>query len=648
MMNHILLIPSGGYIGVDVFFVISGFVITGLLLRQIDRTGRIAFGAFYRQRARRILPAASLVIATTALLGFVLLPAERVRQLWGDAIAATFFAANWRMAAEETDYFQQGLPPSPLQHYWSLSIEEQFYFVWPAILLAGVLLATRIGVRKARWVPFAVVGAVIGASLAFSIYEVVTNSAVAYFSSFTRFWEIGVGAALAMVGSVGRKIGTRARVGIAYGGLVVIIIGAVTLTASSPFPGVLALVPVLGTAAVIFAGTGASTAHDRAMLPLTNPVARWLGDRSYSLYLWHFPVLILAQTLFPSRMLVSLGVLFVTILLSELTYRFIEDPIRRSSWLDRANAGGARGKARATAIVTASLTVLLCLGVTLPSTTATPSASAAPAESGCLGAAALFTEVECPAPSAVVPEVAKLQADTGGAFSADCYRYEKADPTTCTFGSTRKDAVEVALIGDSHAGMYMSVLRRLAVKMNWRVTTWVGWGCSWGPHEDQPCEEQTRRAQSDFTDATPYDVIITAAGRPATRTWDAGTKRTAANMWAEAAEAGSKILAMESVPVPSEESLLCIQRVNFDPSDNTCGTRLSEALTVPDAISEVAVKAGATVIPTQHLICDSRNCPGVVGGVIVFRDTAAHLTGSYLGTLDQYLYEQWVTATSVR
>lgn len=652
VLNHVFGWPTGGYIGVDVFFVISGFVITSLLLREVGRTGSISLANFYRRRARRILPAASVVIAVTALSSAALLPADRVAQVWGDAVAATLFSANWRMIWLQTDYFQQGLPPSPLQHYWSLSIEEQFYFVWPAIIIVTLLWSARWGVRSRRRALLVPALVIVGASLALSIWQVGNQPTLAYFSSFARFWELGAGVCLAILAPLLGRLGARTRTWLAYGGLATIAAGALFLNADSTFPGALALIPVLGTTAVIAAGCGAHASHDRVIAPITNRVASYIGDRSYSLYLWHFPLVVLAAAVFPPRTMTSVGIVVATVVLSELSYRFIEDPIRRSRWLERSSDSSSMpGARRANAIVALLVAVLLTIGIGVARGThaeeATTPTTAPPAAADCYGAAALGrSDAQCPPPSALQPSVGELQADTGGAFSGDCYRFENSPPVSCTFGSEAPDALSVAVIGDSHAGMYLAILRKIADDLGWRVTTYVGWGCTWAPHEGQPCGEQTRLAQADFVDDSPYDVILTAGSRRATAGWDSRAELAAVEMWDAAAAAGSRIIAMESVGVPSEEALLCIQRVSYDPAKDDCATPADEAFSMTDEIAAVAGRARAdvTVVATRDLVCAERECPSAVGGVIVFRDTYGHLTGTYLASMTPYVRERLMDA----
>ena len=201
ILDHLLHWPAGGFVGVDIFFVISGFLITGLLLREHERTGTISFWGFYRRRIKRILPAATVVVILTVAAGYLLLSRVRATDTLWDGIWASLFAANWNYATEGTDYFQPDVAVSPLQHYWSLSVEEQFYFVWPWLMLlilwVGAKARSGATSRSALAVQLAIVAIVVG-SFVWSVWETLSSPTWAYFSTFSRAWELGIGAAIAV------------------------------------------------------------------------------------------------------------------------------------------------------------------------------------------------------------------------------------------------------------------------------------------------------------------------------------------------------------------------------------------------------------------------------------------------------------------
>ncbi|GAA1780498.1 acyltransferase family protein [Leucobacter iarius] len=652
MLDHGFGWPSGGYIGVDVFFVISGFVITGLLLREHDRTGSISLRNFYVRRIRRIAPASVLVIASTLLVGGFVLPHARAVSLWWDSLCAWVLAANWRMASTGTDYFQQSLPPSPLQHFWSLAVEEQFYLFWPLLML----LVFAVFRRRGRAALATAIALFIAAGLIWSWIQTANDPTFAYFSSFTRFWEIAAGALLACLNPKTVRIPNPLRGALLALGLGTILGTALLLPGGAAFPGVLAVLPVAGSALAILAGIGADPGYDRIAAPLTNRLAVHLGDISYSLYLWHFPVLILAAAVLPSSPLLTGVLLLVTWALAAATYALVENPIRFSDWLAPRGAKAAaprQGPHRRTpvilavALLTASATVLVSGGAFLSRAEAPPAASGAAAVApGCLGAAALQSGKKCTPGPTFVPSVDGFTEDTQGAYSADCYRGQTVPHASCTFGSKDPSARNVALIGDSHAAMYIPLLRDLAPQLNWRITTYVGWGCPWTPHPGAPCEEQSELAQRAFTSDTPYDLILTASSRKALSKMTSIDDAKA--LWAAAGEKGTRILALESVPIPDSDSLICIQRVGFDPSTDRCGTKRSVAERFPDRIAQLAksLPQYASLVPVSDLVCDPDTCSAVTGGVITYRDADGHLTASYTKTMAPYLLERLKLASA--
>ncbi|WP_373461617.1 acyltransferase family protein [Pseudarthrobacter sp. W1I19] len=338
ILDHMIHWPNGGFIGVDIFFVISGFLITGHLLREYEKSGHISFVQFYKKRAKRILPAAVLVLIVTVVASYAVLNAAKFREAIWDAAWALFFGANWRFAAIGTDYFQVDGPVSPLQHFWSLAVEEQFYFVWPWLLLGAFFLFT----RRPQTRPNAIAGIAIAVvsvlSLTWAVVETSANPGLAYFSTFSRAWELGVGAGLACAVPLLERVSDSSRPIIAWFGAAGLVASLFVVSESAGFPAPAAMLPVISAALLIAAGTGAP-AHG-TLVVLTNPVSRYVGDISYSLYLWHFPVIVFGAALVPNPDILYYAVLAaILVLLAVFAYHLVEDPIRKSGWLS-----GKKGK----------------------------------------------------------------------------------------------------------------------------------------------------------------------------------------------------------------------------------------------------------------------------------------------------------------
>jgi len=320
--------PRGGFVGVDVFFVIAGFFVTDGLLRTAGETGTLSLGRFYWDRLRRIVPAAAVVLALTFAASIYVLPPPGAREVGVDALFALAFLANWHFAAQGAYSATATDLVSPLQHYWPLSIEEQFYFVWPALIFVISLIAVRWAWSRARWlvVTGAVMGVVVAASLAFAVYATASSPAWAFLNTFTRVWELGVGALLATATGALARIPAMLKpvlswVGVGLIGAGMFLIGPDT----AGFPAPWALLPVAGTALVIAAGVGGEPILQGL---LRNRACTYLGDISYSLYLVHWPVIVLLGAMMATSAYYYATVLALAFGLALALYHLVENPLR--------------------------------------------------------------------------------------------------------------------------------------------------------------------------------------------------------------------------------------------------------------------------------------------------------------------------------
>jgi peptidoglycan/LPS O-acetylase OafA/YrhL len=363
----------GGYVGVDVFFVISGFLITDHLGRELAERGGISFGAFYARRARRLLPSALLVIGVTVAVSCVVLPPLQAMLVARDGLANAFYVGNYRYALQATNYLSASGPVSPLLNYWSLGVEEQFYLVWPALLFVASLAWWHRSKRTGRSSPgqgqplfSAVVVAmalVAACSLAFSISLTRANQPWAFFSLPTRAWELAVGGLLALAAPrLGRlPVGGRALLG--WAGIGAIVFAAVTFTSATPFPGTAALVPVGGAAAVVAGGCG------RPRLGAGWLLGRWpmqvIGRVSYTWYLWHWPALVLAPSIVGYALSVggNVAVCGLALVLACMTTVLLERPLQRASWLVRP-----RRSLLLTVVLTGAVAVTIVVSCSVPQT----------------------------------------------------------------------------------------------------------------------------------------------------------------------------------------------------------------------------------------------------------------------------------------
>ncbi len=342
VVNHLAGWPSGGFVGVDVFFVISGYLISGQLVRERLKSGWISFAGFYARRLRRIVPVATLVVVVVIVVGYLTWYSLRANQTALDGLSAQLWVSNWHFARNGTDYLQGTGSVSPFQHYWSLSVEEQFYVFWPWALLGLAFVLSRLAkvpLKRALLIGIILLGVV---SFTWAVFFTAWLPQLAYFDTVSRVWEFAAGAAIAMI-TPGKWRFHPGWLRVApFLGLITIIASALLLTGSSPFPGPWAILPVLGSVLII-AGNEQRLGYGMAVL--TNPVSRYLGRISYSLYLWHAPVIIFIGVYIPSRPELTIPLAVAVMLaLSQLSYRFVEVPFRRSNWLRSWESRGIQGE----------------------------------------------------------------------------------------------------------------------------------------------------------------------------------------------------------------------------------------------------------------------------------------------------------------
>ncbi len=496
----------GGYAGVDVFFVLSGFLITGLLLREYERRRSVSLPAFYARRARRILPAAMFVLLATVLatyywLGFI---RGSVTALDGRWTAA--FAANLRFAVQGTDYFGHQMAPSPLRHYWSLAVEEQFYLGWPALLLSTAVVAPGVDLRR-KLMP--VLAGIIVASFGWSIIETRTDPVWAFYSPFTRAWELGIGALLALGTAQLRCLPQCLGPLLSWAGLLAVLLSLLLLTDQSPFPGYAAAWPVLGTALVIVAGTirpagGAETVLGRAPL-------QWLGKVSYSWYLTHWPVLVIAGavSMAPLSVGANLALSAVALALAVAMYHLIENPIRYARPL-------AANPARSLAIGAGAVALAFGVCTWMPqgrTSVAVAVSPEAPADSAAdvLKLVAAAAEIQA-LPENIRPPLQDAITDFPVSRGSNpslralqrqgCSQGQDVQPIgACTFGDPAGSRT-IVLFGDSHIAMWFSAFNLMGQRLHWKIVLLEKSACS------VPSTSVTRTETSNGAVAVPYPECV--------------------------------------------------------------------------------------------------------------------------------------------
>ncbi|MFC6083605.1 acyltransferase family protein [Sphaerisporangium aureirubrum] len=626
---------AGGYVGVDVFFVISGFLITSLLSRELTRTGRISIGGFYARRALRLLPASTLVLLTTLLASRVWLSPVRFPEYAWDGLSSAFYAVNLRLAITGTDYLAQAGPPSPFQHFWSLAVEEQFYLLWPLL----ILITWRAARSRAYLVGLSLV--LCGASFALSVTETGRSAPWAYFGSHTRAWELGCGALLALVPI--RRIPARLAVPMSWTGLAGVVLPALLFDTTTAYPGHLALLPVLGSMTVIAGGAVASRWN--AGLVLGRAPLVWAGGLSYAWYLWHWPFIVIgpkALGLAPSVPL-HLALSGLSLVVAAATLLAVENPLRFHRGLR-----GRPGRGVGLGAALSGGTVVLCLlaiavpqqiaaGRPAPDLGARLSVSTDPAAD----LQAALAEPPSELPANLKPALAEVRSTESPVYRDGCHLgYDSDWSPPCVYGDLRS-RTSVVLFGDSHAAQWFPALEKLALQRHWRLVSLTKAWCKVAAvttiRSSRPytsCDRWRKKALTRIAELRPAMVVMSSSddGTLAVKTkdphkaWVTGFRET----FRAVAASGARPVVVMDTPWPKGDAPECVAA---NPSRLArCANHLPGAIedqSRRDAVAEAAGDTGATPIDPTHWLCSATGlCPPVVRDTLIYRDDS-HMTEQY-------------------
>ena len=669
---------TGGYVGVDVFFVLSGYLITGILLREgFGRDGvapgRISIRGFYSRRVRRILPAASLTLVVTSIAVFIVYDLRRADFLQTkvvllDALAASLFYSNIRFAATTTNYFAQASTtmPSPFQHFWSLSVEEQFYLVWAPVVAGAFYVSRRLAHRRTRSPErqrdeslrrgaTRMVGVLIASacvlSLVWSIRDTAGNPQAAYFSTPARVWELGCGATLALLAARTRPLPLILRELVGWVGFGMIVAAALLYSSKTSFPGYAALLPVIGSALIIVAGMTSTPAGVDRMLS-TRPLP-YIGDRSYTFYLWHYPALILvwqaAGRVLPAG--INLLVLTGAFMLSSFTYKFYENPLRFTRWLR-----GWRTAAVVPVALTACVTAVIVPIASFQGSLATQASASTHARVSALtpapgqaaptdlwrstpipavAAAVKSAKRNAPLPKAIVPSMKELEQENatgGGIVPAGCEPTFGSGVTgrVCRLGDTSSHRV-VVVLGDSQAGTWMPGLVAVARAQHFAVvpldkpgcfvtrvhTNLPGWPCAnwyrWALGRDKALHPVATIVM--FLLATPLQQHPSS---------------TVSDMQSVLSEVTHGVLLADQ-PSQNQQPDVCLYKAGANMGK--CSARVpSTYVPLMKALARMATLAHHPVIPTLQWFCADGSCPMVINNTLTVRDLD-HMTKQYSAEL---------------
>jgi peptidoglycan/LPS O-acetylase OafA/YrhL len=613
----------GGFVGVDVFFVLSGYLITGLLLNELVKTSRISFVRFYARRVRRLLPASALtVLVTIAAAHFLLSPLEQVK-LVRSAFSTVAYVSNFYFAQSTRDYFAADTASNPMLHTWSLAVEEQFYCFWPMLLF----LAYRC--RRSRRDVGSFMAALSVISLGYCIWYTHTNPSAAFFLSPVRAWQFGVGGLFSMI-SAKRLQGLKRQTIISgYLGLVGIFLAAVVYSSQTHFPGAAAILPTVATGLALLAGVGAPGAGIGRLLH--HPILQRFGELSYSIYLWHWPVLVLTAAYVEHFTAgIRAACVLAAFVIAALTHYLIENPIRFNRHL----------------MPHPRLSVALAGLVTVLS----------------LGGVACWRHMIRSSPQYAL--YAGAANDEPRLYAMGCSTsFTEEKPQECHFGPGGA-ATTVVLFGDSHAAQWFPALEDIAREHSWQIVTFIRNAC---PAADVPAfdsrfgayEQQCSHWRSQVLDrilALHPSLVIMGSRARYWKSVDGGLQPLSYGDWRDGTAHTFERLRSEGVPVlllgdtprPGFDVPNCLARVAWKGSGHCDPFLRSKSLNDSVFLAEQEAArqfSGVTVLDLAGQICHGAYCDIIRNGMILYRDND-HLTGTFARSLTPVLAAGIQTAYS--
>jgi peptidoglycan/LPS O-acetylase OafA/YrhL len=585
----------GGFAGVDVFFVISGYLISTSLFKELADSGRIALARFWARRVRRLLPAALLVIAITAVVSLAFVPAFTRQNYFGEAIASTFYFENWHLAASAADYFAG--EPSPFQHFWSLSAEEQFYIFWPIAIAILALVTKR---KTVRLLP-ALIAAVTLLSFSYSLYLSYAQPSLAYFTTFGRGWEFGLGATVALLGHRVR-LTPAGQTLFSLGGFAAIAFSAVTFNEDIQFPGWAALLPTLGTVAVIIAGLHSLPNWLDRLYGLKPFV--FTGEISYSLYLWHWPLIILLPWLsgYQLRSGELVALLVSTFVFAWLSKRFVEDRFRAMPAL-------VSRKPRFTYALLASVSSAILVFSLIGSAVTSSQISSAVGQTQTLD---------------------RAKNDTADPNNECMTKPEETAVKLCVYGLIGAE-YRVLLVGDSHAAMHLGAWKLMAERGGFELNLAYKASCSFNLERrsdsarGKSCEQWNLELQNQFAAVKPYDLVLTSHFTTVRATQRAGqsiaeTVEGFKDAWAPLQARGATVVAIRDGVNMDKQMRHCWETAVYDASD--CEMAQDEAFVADLSMRAASSPPGALTMDFTDMYCPNGKCPAMLKGVYVYRDSS--------------------------
>lgn len=651
----------GGFVGVDIFFVISGFLITSHLIREWERNGRISLSSFYARRMIRLLPAATLALIGTLVATVLFVPQYLWRQIGADAAGAAAYIVNWMFAARSVDYLAEDTSPSPVQHFWSLAVEEQYYLIWPLLIILAAVIAKRRGTRTRRAL-LITAAAVILVSFAAALFAAAAGDATAYFSTVTRLWELAIGAATAItLPTIQRLLSERmATIGHLLG-VLMIALSLFVIDGNDVWPGPLTALPVLGSALAIACGERAGLLGTAlSWRPLV-----WIGGISYSLYLWHWPIIIIAgYVLDTGKFITQIAIVVASVTAAAVSVKLFENPIRFSKW---ARARPRNGLLLGVSLGTFSIAIALIIAMLASSNSLKAPEGARPDGAGILGAKlqdVTAHELE-EQPEWVLPAPHDAEDDVPELYADDCQQDQNSSEVlACDYGDINAHRL-IAVVGDSKANQWLPALDSIATSSGYKVTVMTKSACSFS---DAPaevsgnaypsCDDWNKNVDRALEELRP-EIIITSMVNAYAHV--PGSKDDASSAMARGlttklervSRLSGHTVVVGDTPHPPRPEYQCVaehadavDECSFELDDSQSESALDVQRQAVLATNGSVVDAGdledaelssktTVLVDMTDAICpevSAGQCPAVIGNAMVYRQ-GSHLTATYVQTL---------------
>ncbi|SOB99020.1 peptidoglycan/LPS O-acetylase OafA/YrhL [Ureibacillus xyleni] len=626
---HIWLGKVSG--GVDVFFIVSGFLITTSLLAKIEREGHINLFEYLLGLVKRLIPLAFTVLTVTSLLSILIMPKVQWEQIISEVIASGLYYENWQLAFNSVDYLEQNNEASPLQHFWALSLQGQFYITWPLIIILSFFIARKLFKTPERKTLLATLSILFTLSISYSIYKTIVNQPWAYFDTFARVWEFSLGGIVAIIITlIPLKSVYSALIG--WVGLGIICLTGVLLPVSTVFPGYAALLPTIGVILIILAAENGHRFGVEKLLG-SKPLL-FMGSISYGFYLWHWPLLIFYLTYFKKETVslsAGLVILSLTFILSYVSTKVLEAPVRKLNV--------KYSKVKLVSIAT-SFALPVTFVVFLWGTQLTEEKSIYNLEDY-PGANALAVQMTVKPDIEPIPSMLEIKENLPEFYSVeDCVTRSGERVTKCSFGETKKPEHTIALVGGSHSGHWFPALMGFAEELKMQIDVYNHDGCRFSNDDfngtlTEACMKWNELVIQEII-KNPPDLVFTTANLNKNDTIPIGYIQ----QW-EKLEGVTKVFAVRDNPRMSENVPLCLEREK----DN-----IDCSLPRDEALSSVLPWENTKEIPSNvffadmsDYFCDDETCYSVIGNIIVYRD-AHHITAEYARTLSPFLKEHIVEA----